>query len=95
MSDPQEVVLVAFNAGMQMAVDEDDRIWVVDMWMDADGDEIMNRFENPDQFIQDKRPNVNWEEWENVESVTAYSDFPEGRKWTSFRPDDFPGASER
>lgn len=89
-----EVTLVAFNAGLQVAVDETDRTWHVDYWEDGDGVEIMDRWANPDQPARDTTPNVNWEAWEGVEFVTCYSDFPEGRRWTHFRPDDFDQPTE-
>jgi len=94
MSSVDEVALVAFNAAQQMAVDENDRVWFVDCWLDDEGDEIIDRWANPDQPLGDTTPNVNWEAWEFVEAVTAYSDFPEGRKWTTFRPDDFERSAE-
>lgn len=94
MSDEGVTNLVAWNMARQIAIDRDDNIWHVDMWMDADGDEITDRFANPDQLLRDNTPNVHEENWEFVEAVTAYHDFPEGRKWVTFRPDAFDRPSE-
>lgn len=90
----EEVVFVGWNMAKQIAIDMDDHIWQVDGWFDADGDELTNRFINPDQLARDNTYNVNDEEWEYVSFVSVWYDFPEGRKWAALYPDDFDRTSE-
>lgn len=82
------VELVLFNAEQQKAVDKNGHEWHVDCWLDADGEEITDRWFDPDEPVGANN-NVNWEEWEFVEAVTAYCDDFGARVWTEFRPDDF------
>lgn len=72
------VMMVAFNMEHQIAVDDQDNIWTVDGWRDADGDELA---------MDD--PNSEDSNWALVEYVTAWSDHRGDRVWTFFRPDDF------
>lgn len=84
--DPVE--FIAFNFSQQIAMDKENRIWQVDGWYDKDGDEIMNRFYNPDDPPH-TQGNVNMEEWEHVAYVTLRCKIDGRTVWSQLFPDDF------
>lgn len=89
MTEPNEPVeFVAFNMAQQIALDDKDRVWTVDMWIDGEGDEIMDRF-----YDRDAPPhtlgNVNMEQWEHVVMVTVTTIIDGRRVYSTLAPDDF------
>ena len=67
------VLLVGFNMTKQIAVDNEDNIWTIDGWFDADTDEL---------DIDD--PNSEDSNWALVEYVTAWAIFGGDKQWTAF-----------